>query len=447
MEYNQLVLILLFVLVLGLLVLIVLQFSAKKNNGNQAILDRFQEELQKLDRSTRDEFVRNREESQKSAQANRDELKAALTDNRKEQQASLKSFEDAFKQSVQDFNELQKRKFDELLLQQDKIRKETEEKLGSVRETVEKKLTSIQEDNEKRLEKMRQTVDEKLHETLEKRLNDSFKLVSERLEAVQKGLGDMQTLAKGVGDLKQVLSNVKTRGTLGEIQLANILEQIMAPEQYEANVATKKGSSNFVEFAIKLPGDERGSSFVYLPIDAKFPQEDYIRLQEARDLGDPISIELHTKSLNKSIKLFAKDIRNKYIDPPNTTDFGIMFLPVEGLFAEVVRQPLLFEELQREYKITVTGPTTLAAMLNSLQMGFRTLAIQKRSSEVWDTLSAVKTEFGKFGEVIEKAQKKLEGANKDLEDLVGVRSRQIERKLRGVELMSREDAEKLLGEE
>ena len=294
---------------------------------------------------------------------------------------------------------------------------------------------------------MRQTVDEKLHETLEKRLNDSFKIVSERLEAVQKGLGDMQTLAKGVGDLKQVLSNVKTRGTLGEIQLGNILEQIMAPEQYEANVATKKGASNFVEYAVKLPGDERGSSFVYLPIDAKFPQEDYIRLQDARDLGDPVAIEVHTKALNKSIKLFAKDIRDKYIDPPNTTDFGIMFLPLEGLFAEVVRQPLLFEELQRDYKITVTGPTTLAAMLNSLQMGFRTLAIQKRSGEVWDTLSAVKTEFGKFGEVIEKAQKKLEGANKDLEDLVGVRSRQIERKLRGVELMSREDAEKLLGEE
>ena len=286
---------------------------------------------------------------------------------------------------------------------------------------------------EVRLEKMRETVDEKLQTTLEKRLGESFKLVSERLEAVQKGLGEMQNLAHGVGDLKKVLSNVKTRGVLGEIQLGNILEQIMSPEQYDKDVRTKRGSNDHVEFAIKLPGKDHQGNEVYLPIDAKFPQEDYIRLQEAYDSADLAAIEQAKKSLVRSIKNFAKSIRDKYIDPPFTTDFGILFLPIEGLFAELVRQPELVAILQRDYKIIITGPTTLAAMLNSLQMGFKTLAIQKRSSEVWDILGAVKTEFSKFGGVLEKAQKKITEANKELDTLVGTRTRMMMSKLRKVE--------------
>jgi DNA recombination protein RmuC len=299
---------------------------------------------------------------------------------------------------------------------------------------------------EQKLEKMRETVDEKLHKTLEERLGQSFKLVSERLEAVQKGLGEMQTLANGVGDLKKVLSNVKTRGVLGEIQLGNILEQIMAPEQYEANVKTKKGSNDHVEFAIKLPGKDDEGNVVYLPVDAKFPQEDYVRLQTAYDEGDITGIETANKALVQSIKKFAKDIRDKYIDPPNTTDFGIMFLPIEGLFAEVVRQPEVVALLQREYKIIVTGPTTLAAMLNSLQMGFKTLAIQKRSSEVWQILGAVKNEFGKFGDVLEKAQKKINEANKELDNLVGTRTRLMLSKLRKVEELPATESVKLIDE-
>jgi DNA recombination protein RmuC len=277
-------------------------------------------------------------------------------------------------------------------------------------------------------------------------LGQSFKIVSERLEAVQKGLGEMQNLANGVGDLKKVLSNVKTRGVLGEIQLGNILEQIMAPEQYEANVKTKHGSNDHVEFAIKLPGKDDHGKQVYLPIDAKFPQENYVRLQSAYDEGDPVAVDAANRALMQSIKKFAKDIRDKYIDPPNTTDFGIMFLPIEGLFAEVVRQPELVSFLQREYKIIITGPTTLAAMLNSLQMGFKTLAIQKRSSEVWQILGAVKTEFGKFGGVLEKAQKKINEANKELDNLVGTRTRMMISKLKKVEQLPSSESMNLLDE-
>jgi DNA recombination protein RmuC len=306
------------------------------------------------------------------------------------------------------------------------------------------KQDELVKSTELKLEKMRETVDEKLHKTLEERLGQSFKLVSERLEAVQKGLGEMQNLANGVGDLKKVLSNVKTRGVLGEIQLGNILEQIMAPEQYEANVKTKQGSNDLVEYAIKLPGKDDAGKEVYLPIDAKFPQEDYVRLQTAYDLGDIAGIDAANKALVQSIKKFAKDIRDKYLDPPFTTDFGIMFLPIEGLFAEVVRQPELVALLQREFKIIVTGPTTLAAMLNSLQMGFKTLAIQKRSSEVWLILGAVKTEFGKFGDVLEKAQKKINEANKELDNLVGTRTRLMLSKLKKVEELPVSDSVKIL---
>lgn len=341
---------------------------------------------------------------------------------REELNQSLLQFSTTFTQNVKNFNDLQHQKFEVMGNKQDELIKSTELKL----------------------EKMRETVDEKLHKTLEERLGQSFKLVSDRLEAVQKGLGEMQTLALGVGDLKKVLSNVKTRGVLGEIQLGNILDQIMAPEQYSSNVKTKKGSNDMVEFAVKLPGKTDDESVVYLPIDAKFPQEDYIRLQTAYDVGDPAAVEASTRSLNQAIKKFAKDIRDKYIDPPHTTDFGMMFLPMEGLYAEVVRQPELVAMLQREYKIIVTGPTTLAAMLNSLQMGFKTLAIQKRSSEVWQVLSAVKTEFGKFGGVLEKAQKKITEANKELDSLVGTRTRLMMSKLKTIQEMPTSKSTQLL---
>lgn len=335
----------------------------------------------------------------------RRELGDGLRVNRQEMAQSLKEFR-------AELNEIQRQKFHELVSRQDDLVKATEAKL----------------------EKMRETVDEKLHKTLEDRLGQSFKIVSERLEAVQKGLGEMQSLAHGVGDLKKVLTNVKTRGVLGEIALANILEQLLAPEQYDANVKTKKGSNDHVEFAVRLPGLETGESTpVYLPIDAKFPQEDYLRLQQAYDVGDVLAVEIASKALAQSVKKFAKDIREKYIDPPHTTDFGIMFLPMEGLFAEVVRQPDLVAQLQREHQIIVTGPTTLAAMLNSLQMGFRTLAIQKRSSEVWRILGAVKNEFGKFGDVLAKAQKKLLEANKEIDVLVGTRTKMMLSKLKSVE--------------
>ena len=351
-----------------------------------------------------------------------DSLKVNAKDDREAVTTALKEFKESFSQSVKDFNELQKQKFGEMGVKQDKLVETTNE----------------------RLEKMRETVDEKLHKTLEERLGQSFKLVSDRLEAVQKGLGEMQTLASGVGDLKKVLSNVKTRGVLGEIQLGNILEQILAPEQYDQNVKTKSGSDAHVEFAIKLPGNYSSDKEIYLPIDAKFPQEDFIRLQAAYDIGDVAAIETANKDLMRSIKNFAKDIKSKYIDPPNTTDFGIMFLPIEGLFAEVARQPEMITLLQREYKIVVTGPTTLAAMLNSLHMGFRTLAIQKRTSEVWNVLGAVKTEFGKFGGVLAKAQKKINEANNEIDNLVGTRTRMMLSKLKKVEELPSAESDKLI---
>ena len=418
-------------------IILVYLIRKPKKNENDGLVDSIRQLIQT-------ELKENRIELSAALKENREELSNGISqltvrleeklnliseglnknakENRQEMALSLKNFGDIFTINVKEFNDLQKQKFEAMALKQDELVKATEQKL----------------------EKMRETVDEKLHKTLEERLGQSFKLVSERLEAVQKGLGEMQTLANGVGDLKKVLSNVKTRGVLGEIQLGNILEQIMAPEQYEANVKTKKGSNDHVEFAIKLPGKDDEGNVVYLPVDAKFPQEDYVRLQTAYDEGDIAGIETANKALVQSIKKFAKDIRDKYIDPPNTTDFGIMFLPIEGLFAEVVRQPEVVALLQREYKIIVTGPTTLAAMLNSLQMGFKTLAIQKRSSEVWQILGAVKNEFGKFGDVLEKAQKKINEANKELDNLVGTRTRLMLSKLRKVEELPAKESVKLI---
>jgi len=306
---------------------------------------------------------------------------------------------------------------------------ETEQKLENIRLTIEKRLTSLQEENSKKLDEMRNTVDEKLQKTLEERISKSFNQVSTQLEQVYKGLGEMQNLAVGVGDLKKVLSNVKTRGILGEIQLGAILEQILGPEQYSTNIVTKKGSRNPVEFAVKLPGDENGP--VYLPIDSKFPLEDYNLLNDAYDRGNKVEIELLAKVLESKIKVFAKDIHDKYISVPDTTDFGILFLPIEGLYAEVVRRGMV-ESLQRDYKIIIAGPTTMAALLNSLQMGFKTLAIQKRSGEVWNILAAVKTEFDSFGDVLASTQNRLEQAHSELDKLVGVRTRKIQSKLRTV---------------
>jgi DNA recombination protein RmuC len=340
-----------------------------------------------------------------------DQLKSITDSNREELSRTLKEFQAAFDRNVESFNNTQKEKFGQLEMKQQELIQNTE----------------------KKLEQMRETVDEKLQKTLNERLGQSFELVSKQLESVQKGLGEMQNLAQDVGGLKKVLSNVKMRGGLGEVRLEMLLEQVLAPEQYEANVRTKKGSSDVVEFAIKLPGKDEEKGVVYLPIDAKFPQEAYHHLTDAYELGDADAVEIASKGLEAIIKKMARDIQDKYIDPPNTTEFGIMFLPFEGLFAEVIRRSELIEQLQRDYRIMVTGPTTLAAILNSLQMGFKTLAIQKRSSEVWKVLGAIKTEFGKFGGMLEKAQKNLHTATNQLDELVGKRTKAIQRRLRDVE--------------
>lgn len=304
-----------------------------------------------------------------------------------------------------------------------------EQKMNHIRDTVERQLNHIKEENHKSIDQIRNMVDEKLQTTLENRITESFKIVNERLEQVYKGLGEMQNLAVGVGDLKKVLSNVKTRGVMGELQLGAILEEILSQEQYEANVATKKGSQNHVEYAVKLPGN---GQFVYLPIDAKFPADAYSKLLDAYEEANKEAIQGAKAELSNRIKGFAKDIAEKYIEVPYTTEFAVMFLPFEGLYSEVVNLGL-FEELQRKYKVTITGPTTMAALLNSLQMGFRTLAIQKKSSEVWETLGAVKNEFEQFEKVLQSAQKKIESANTELDKLIGVRTRQIQRKLKEIQ--------------
>ncbi|WP_457446465.1 DNA recombination protein RmuC [Roseateles sp. P5_E4] len=318
-----------------------------------------------------------------------------------------------------------------------------EQRFAELRHTVELRLTSIQQDNEKKLEQMRATVDEKLHATLEQRLGESFKQVAERLEQVHKGLGEMQNLARDVGSLNRVLTNVKTRGIFGEVQLAGLLEQVFTPEQYAANVATLPGSSERVEFAIKLPGQRDDGQPLWLPIDAKFPREDYERLLDAQEKGDPVAAEASAKAIEMRLRMEARTIREKYIAPPHTTDFGILFVPTEGLYAEALRRPGLMESLQREHKVMLCGPTTLLATLTSLQMGFRTLALEKRSAEVWEVLGAVKTEFGRFGEVLAKTKKKLEEASNTI-DLAETRTRQMTRKLKSVEALPDDAAQRML---
>ena len=364
---------------------------------------KFDASLDKSEKTINDQLQRNREEASKVSKENREELSKTLD-----------KFEEKFAKNIKD-----------------------------MREVIATQLKDIREDNTMQLDKMRETVDEKLQKTLEKRLGESFKQVSERLEMVHKGLGEMQTIASGVGDLKKVLSNVKTRGVLGEYQLENILEQILTPEQYDKNVATKEGSQGHVEFAVKLPGKDSGKE-VWLPIDSKFPIEPYNALNEEYESGDKDSIEKARKALIKAIESFAKDISEKYIDPPNTTDFAIMFLPVEGLYAEAIRDVGLFNTLRSKYKITITGPTTLSALLNSLQMGFRTLAVQERSSEVWKILEAVKTEFDKFGIQLEKVDKQLHTASKSLNELRVTRTKAMSRKMQDVATLDSVEAERIL---
>jgi len=353
------------------------------------------------------------------------------------------TFQQAMLAAVRELSEQQKGLLDSFARQLAALTQLNEHKLDKMRETVEQRLTVLQQDNTQKLEQIRSTVDEKLHQTLEQRLGDSFRLVSERLELVHKGLGEMQTLASGVGDLKKVLGNVRTRGTLGEIQLQTLLEQILSPGQYQSQVEVKSGSGERVDFAVVLPGRDDSAQAVLLPIDAKFPLGDYQQLVDAQEAGDGAKTAEAGRALEVRIKTEAKSIREKYVNPPGTTDFAILFLPVEGLFAEVLRRPGLWDFLQREYRVVVTGPTTISALLNSLQMGFRTLAIQKRSSEVWKLLGAIKTEFGRFGEILEKTQKKLKEASNTI-DTAAVRSRAIERKLRQVEAVPQTQASAVL---
>ncbi len=406
-------------IIVGLLIVVVLQivWRPRKDRQEQETLEKLFAEMQhsfeRIEKNFREDFRLNREESRLVAKDNREELAA-----------SMRAFQESFERGIASFNQLQKEKF----------------------EALDRRQQEWVNHAEKRLEEIRQTVDEKLQQTLNERISQSFRLVNEQLVNVQKGLGEMQSLAQDVGGLKRVLSNVKTRGNIGEIQLSMLLEQLLAPEQYEANVHTRKGSDAVVEFAVKLPGKDDARAFVYLPIDAKFPKDVYEQLLDAYDAADPQQIEVAGKQLEATIKKMAKDISEKYLAPPATTDFGIMFLPFEGIYAEVVRRASLLEELQRTYKVVVTGPTTLAAILNSLQMGFRTLAIQKHSGEVWTILGAVKKEFEKMGGMLEKAQRNLQTATGQIDEVLGTRTRAIQRRLKDVDTLNDREARAILPE-
>jgi DNA recombination protein RmuC len=434
-----------FVLLVVCALLLLAIFFKKADSNTAALQSKIQElekGLQKIEVALKDDFRVNRDESAKMARENRTELTDSLSRTGKEQseklealivkiedknrelradiEKSFKVFAEGFERNVKSFNDLQREKFTQLDDRQAKLMESTENKL----------------------EQMRATVDEKLQKTLNERLGQSFEMVGKQLESVQKGLGEMQTLATDVGGLKKVLSNVKLRGNVGEVQLAMILEQTLAPTQYDVNVRTKAGSSDPVEFAIKLPGrSEDESSVVYLPIDAKFPKDVYEQLLNAYEHASTDEIEVATKALESTIKKMAKDIRDKYIDPPNTTDFAILFLPFESIYAEVIRRSGLVDQLRDEFKITVAGPTTLVAILNSLQMGFRTLALQKRSSEVWKVLGSVKKEFENFGGMLEKAQKNIQTGMSQLDEVVGTRTRAIQRQLRGVDSLPAADSD------
>ncbi len=390
--------------------LIYRQLSTNKQERNKVELH---QAFERIEKNFREDFKLNREESREIARDNREELAA-----------SLKEFKLTFEKAIDSFNNIQREKFSDLKEEQQKLILNTE----------------------KRLDEIRITVEEKLQKTLNERIAQSFRLVNEQLENVQKGLGEMQALAQDVGGLKKVLTNVKTRGNIGEIQLGMLLEQILAPEQYEANVKTKKGSDALVEYAVKLPGKDDSSETVYLPIDAKFPKDIYEQLLDAYDTGDSQQIDAAGKLLESTVRKMAKDISDKYLAPPSTTEFGILFLPFESIYAEVVRRTALLEDLQRNYHVAVTGPTTLAAILNSLQMGFRTLAIQRCSGEVWKILGAVKKEFEQMGGMLEKAKKHIETANNQIDNVLGVRTRAIQRTLKDVDTLSAQEARRIIPE-
>lgn len=407
----------LIILVIILQVIFLVLFFLRKNNEQEKAF--LQTELARMSKELEVALAQSRREASENLTNQFQLVFNSIRANSKDQNEALKSFGEVFRQNVQEFNTLQREKFSELNRRQEDLMKTTE----------------------LRLEKIRETVDEKLQKTLETRLGQSFEMVSNQLQAVQKGLGEMQSLASGVGDLKRVLTNVKSRGVLGEYQLQAILENLLSAEQYVLNAEVGKGNRERVEFAVKMPGQ---NDPVLLPIDSKFPQESYLRLVDAYEIASKPEIEINRLELFKAVKKAAQDIQNKYIHPPYTTDFAILFLPVESLYAEILREPGLTQQIQQDYKVLVTGPTTLSAILNSLQMGFRTLAIQKRSSEVWQVLGAIKTEFGKFGELIEKTQKKLSEANSELDKLVGARTRVIQRKLKDIQELPEAESSKLL---
>ena len=422
----------LLIVAVTLLVVIIKKVSRVDDSVLASRLDAFEKAQIRTEHTVRDEVALNRGELGKAAREQRQELTEAF-----------KTFGDSVVQRMRDVAHLQKAQLDTMSETIAKLQESNEKKLEAVRVTVEQKLQSLQADNAKQLEQMRQTVDEKLQGTLEKRLGESFKQVSDRLEQVHKGLGEMQSLATGVGDLKKVLTNVKTRGTWGEVQLGALLEQVLNPDQFAVNVATKDGGER-VEFAVKLPGQGTDKDeTLWLPIDAKFPVEDYQRLLEAQERGDAEGVEAAGKQLENRVKACAADICDKYVNPPKTTDFAILFLPIEGLFAEVIRRTGLTETIQRERRVVIAGPTTLWSILSSLQMGFRTLAIQRRSSEVWNLLGAVKTEWTKYGDVLDAVQKKLLQASETLEK-AKVRSRAVGRKLKDVQELPAGEAGALL---
>ena len=420
-------------LVVMLVILIMLMLNSRKDGSSELRME-INNSLQAFGKSISD--------NQRTASESQDKRLSVMEQNnaldferlRKSQEDRISSLEQSNEQKL----ELLRRSQEERI---NSLEKSNEEKLEAIRQTIERRLSAMQIENAEKLDQMQKVVDEKLEKTLESRITESFKVVSTQLEQVYKGLGEMQAVAAGVTDLKKVLSNVKTRGILGESQLSAILSEILSPEQYDTDIATKPGSRDRVEFAIKLPGD--GETPVYLPIDAKFPGETFAQLQDSYESGDPEQIAAAAKMLEIRLKAEAKDIHDKYIDPPHTTDFGILFLPFEGLYAEAVNRGFI-EELQRTYRINVTGPSTMAAFLNSLQMGFRTLAIQKRSSEVWQVLGAVKTEFEKFGDILDRSQQKLRQVNDELDTLIGTRTRAINRKLKDVEKLDSFDSGNLL---
>jgi len=467
MTTLQLIIFIAFAIIGILELFLILQIKKQlQPNQNELNFQAITQQIDKLEQHLKIEFSNNRTENNTAFKDTRAELNTQIQsflsqilnqlksfqenidlnnkDNRKELGENIEKLKLDLNNSLKDYRESLRLQFTDFQMQQKNQSIETSEKLKEIKLSLESNVKNMQEGNEKKLEEMRKTVDEKLNETLEKRLGESFKQVSERLEAVHKGLGEMQHLATSVGDLKKVMSNVKSRGVLGEYQLQNIIEDLLTNEQYEKNVKTKVGSGAVVEFAIKMPNGNNLDKSLWLPIDSKFPKEDYESLVEAYDKGDIEKIEEYRKAFIRGIRKNAQDIREKYIDPPNTTEYGIMFLPYESLFGEVLRTPGLFEQLQKEFKITITGPTTLSALLNSLQMGFRTLAIEKRSSEVWDLLGAVKTEFGKFGDVLVKTKKKLQEASNVIES-AEIRTRAIDRQLKNVQSLTFEKSNEVLG--